>query len=248
MRTKLLSLVIIFLLAGANVFAADGDLVVSGDVGIGTASSQSSLHIAAYGGGIILQDPLHDMTDPAAAAWVTFLDKNGSQIGYFGDGGTGKVMDLAGESGYGLQFSAGGHLRMVIEPAYGNVGIGTANPSYTLHVNGEIYSSGGYAGSDIRWKKNITLLENSLGNVLKLQGVSYEWKTEEYKDKNFDEGKQIGLIAQEVEKVIPELVSTDNEGYKAVSYEKLTAVLVEAIKEQQKKIAELENRIKMLEK
>jgi len=159
-------------------------------------------------------------------------------------------------TGYGgeLQFATSDNFttampttRLVIA-SNGYVGIGSYNPSYRLHVIGTTYSSGGYAGSDIRWKKNIMPLEDSLGNILKLQGVNYEWKREEYKDKNFDEGKQIGLIAQEVEKVIPELVHTDNEGYKAVSYEKLTAVLIEAIKEQQKKIAELENRIKMLEK
>ena len=137
----------------------------------------------------------------------------------------------------------------------GNVGIGTVSPSYTLHVNGSAYSTGGWAGSDIKWKKNINPIDNALGSVMKLHGVSYEWKVDEYKEMNFDKDKHIGLIAQEVEKVIPELVKTDAEGYKAVSYEKLTAVLVEALKEQQKEIEqykskqkELENRISRLEK
>ena len=57
----------------------------------------------------------------------------------------------------------------------------------------------------------------------------------------------MGLIAQEVEKVIPELVRTDKEGYKAVSYEKLTAVLVEAVKEQQKQNDQLKARVGALE-
>ena len=64
---------------------------------------------------------------------------------------------------------------------------------------------------------------------------------------HFEEGRQIGLIAQEVEAVFPELVKTDSQGYKAVSYEKLTAVLVEAMKEQQAKISELGAKIKRLE-
>jgi len=64
-----------------------------------------------------------------------------------------------------------------------------------------------------------------------LQGVSYEWKTEEYPDFGLTEGKQIGLVAQDVEQVLPELVSEDKDGYKSVSYTKLTAVLVEAVKE-----------------
>jgi len=88
-----------------------------------------------------------------------------------------------------------------------------------------------YSSSDKRWKKNIKPLESSLDKISNLKGVSYEWKTDEYPDVGMTEGKQIGLIAQEVEEVLPELVSEDKDGYKAVSYTKLTAVLVEAVKE-----------------
>jgi len=88
-----------------------------------------------------------------------------------------------------------------------------------------------YSSSDRRWKKNIESLESSLDKVSNLQGVSYEWKTDEYHDFGLMEGKQIGLVAQDVEQVLPELVSEGKDGYKAVSYTKLTAVLVEAVKE-----------------
>ncbi len=88
-----------------------------------------------------------------------------------------------------------------------------------------------YSSSDQRWKKNIQPLESSLDKVSNLQGVSYEWKIDEYPDVGMMEGKQIGLVAQDVEQVLPELVSEDKDGYKAVSYTKLTAVLVEAVKE-----------------
>jgi len=88
-----------------------------------------------------------------------------------------------------------------------------------------------YSSSDGRWKKNMKPLESSLEKVSHLQGMSYEWKTDEYPDFGLTEGKQIGLIAQDVEKELPELVSEDKDGYKAVSYTKLTAVLVEAVKE-----------------
>ena len=87
------------------------------------------------------------------------------------------------------------------------------------------------SSSDGRWKKNIRPLESSLDKISNLQGVSYEWKVDEYPDFGLMEGKQIGLVAQDVEKEIPELVSEDKDGYKAVSYTKLTAVLVEAVKE-----------------
>ncbi|MDM8559105.1 tail fiber domain-containing protein [Candidatus Parabeggiatoa sp. HSG14] len=88
-----------------------------------------------------------------------------------------------------------------------------------------------YHVSDERWKKAITPLENSLEKVSKLRGVTYKWNTEDYPDMNFDDKTHLGFIAQEVEPVIPELVSTDDEGYKSVSYENVTAVLVEAVKE-----------------
>jgi hypothetical protein len=65
-----------------------------------------------------------------------------------------------------------------------------------------------------------------LAKVAQLRGVSFEWK-----DKAQDAGTQVGMIAQEVETVLPELVSTDSEGYKSLAYDKMTAVLIEAIKE-----------------
>ena len=114
----------------------------------------------------------------------------------------------------------------------GKIGIGTSEPNYKLHVNGSAYcTSGTWASSDIRYKKNITPIQTPLQKVTQLKGVNYEWKTEEYPEKNFSSGKQIGMIAQDVEKVIPEIVHTDNEGMKSISYDKITAVLVEAIKE-----------------
>jgi len=98
-------------------------------------------------------------------------------------------------------------------------------------IYGGFRSIASYSSSDKRWKKNIKPLESSLKKISSLQGVSYEWKTDEYPDVGMTEGKQIGLVAQDVEKEIPELVSEDKDGYKAVSYTKLTAVLVEAVKE-----------------
>jgi len=120
------------------------------------------------------------------------------------------------------------------------VGIATSSVgTYKLYVNGTAYSTGGWSGSDFRWKKNILPLNNLLSGIQQLIPVSYEWRRDEYPEINFDEGRQFGLIAQEVEKVFPELVRTDDNDYKAVSYEKLTVVLLEAIKEQQTQINEL---------
>lgn len=132
-----------------------------------------------------------------------------------------------------------------VDETTGNVGIRTTTPgSYKLYVNGGMYASSYSSGSDKRWKKNIKPISNALSLVEKLQGVRFEWRTEEFKDKNFEKGGQVGLIAQDVEPVIPEIVKTDKDGYKAIAYEKLTAILVEAIKEQNQKIKELEAKIK----
>ena len=118
------------------------------------------------------------------------------------------------------------------------VSIGTVNSpgTYSLYVAGNAYTTGTWGGSDIRWKKDIGNLENNLDKIMLLKGVSFRWRTEEFPDAGFDEGEQIGLIAQDVEKVFPELVRTDQNGYKAVAYDKLSAILIEAVKEQESKI------------
>ncbi|MDQ3016806.1 MAG: tail fiber domain-containing protein, partial [Bacteroidota bacterium] len=86
---------------------------------------------------------------------------------------------------------------------------------------------------------NIRPLTNSLSNVLALQGIYYNWKKESFPEKQFDDKGQIGFAAQELEKIFPEMVHTDAEGYKTVDYSKMAPVLVEAIKEQQTQIAYL---------
>jgi len=130
----------------------------------------------------------------------------------------------------------------------GSLGLGNYDPLYKLYVAGNAYATGNFiSGSDRRWKRNIAPLEGSLGKVLQLQGVSYEWRKDEFKDMNFSDGLQIGLIAQEVEAVLPELVNTGDDGYKAVAYDKFTAVLIEAVKELKAEKDALERRVAALE-
>jgi hypothetical protein len=96
--------------------------------------------------------------------------------------------------------------------------------------------------SDIRLKENITPLNNSLAKVLSLTGVNFYWKP----GVNPDRSKQIGFIAQDVEKVVPELVMTDAKGIKSVEYSNMTPLLVEAIKDQQKQIDDLKTEVEAL--
>jgi hypothetical protein len=128
--------------------------------------------------------------------------------------------------------------------------VGDTQNRFTVNRGGNAVLAGRFQSnainetSDIRFKKNINNIENSLEKVLKMQGVTYNWKTEEYPDKGFSRETEIGVIAQEVEKVFPELVNTDDEGYKSVQYSHIVPVLIEAIKEQQKIIENQKNSIK----
>ena len=88
--------------------------------------------------------------------------------------------------------------------------------------------------SDVNKKENITRIDNALVITQQLEGVRFDWKdTHE---------PSLGLIAQEVEKILPELVETSDDGTKSVSYGNIIGVLIEAIKEQQKQIDELKRR------
>jgi hypothetical protein len=118
----------------------------------------------------------------------------------------------------------------------GNVGIGTETPAYLLDVAGTIRGTN-VAPSDARLKTNVRTIEHALDDLERLRGVRFDWKK--------DGAHSIGVIAQEVEKVYPELVSTAD--YKAVDYAKLTAVLIEAVKELRHQNETLEVRLSRLE-
>jgi hypothetical protein len=103
-----------------------------------------------------------------------------------------------------------------------------------------------YSSSDIRFKENIKPIENSLEKISKISGNTYDWK-EENKIEHGYEGNDVGVIAQEIEAVLPQLVQTRENGYKAVKYDKLVALLIEGIKEQQLQINDLKSKIEILE-
>ena len=116
----------------------------------------------------------------------------------------------------------------------GNLGIGTATPSAKLEVNGTITET-----SMREAKTNIENMGSMLPTVLQMQGVKYDWKDESYGGKD-----NLGFIAEDMKEILPEVVSCSKEGKpQGIQYTKLTAVLVEAIKEQQKQIDELKAKI-----
>ena len=95
--------------------------------------------------------------------------------------------------------------------------------------------------SDERLKKDIKPMESTLDKLLKLKPVEFYWKKDAYPEKKFNDKKQLGLIAQEVEKIYPELVNTNEDGYKTIDYAKFTSVLIKAIQELNERITKLEN-------
>jgi hypothetical protein len=114
-----------------------------------------------------------------------------------------------------------------------SVSIGKSSaPQYALDVNGVVRATNDViAFSDVRVKENIETIPDALKKALSLRGVNF--------NKIGDDRKSVGVIAQEVEEVLPEAVHTSEDGMKSVAYGNMVGLLIEAIKEQQKQIDEL---------
>jgi hypothetical protein len=132
----------------------------------------------------------------------------------------------------------------------GFVGLGVTSPTNTstdkfevtgdMFLNGSgVYSGSAWAFSDNRFKKDIIRIEGALAKVKALNGNIYSYRTDEFKNLNFSEFRTSGLIAQEVQKVLPEAVKQMANGYLAVNYDGIIPLLIEAIKEQDEKIEKI---------
>jgi uncharacterized protein YlzI (FlbEa/FlbD family) len=257
------------LLSGTTVFAANGNLYVAGNLGLDTqtpsnilqvgASTNTGIDIGQPGDGMNTNIPLGGEAGQYDLRFYGYRDVAPNQIGskisairiniWQPNSAMLQGMDLAfytTNSGgiFTGNFQDNSIERMRINNA-GNVGIGTATPAYTLDVNGTIRGSN-VSPSDARFKKNLLPITTPLDKVLGMNGHSYEWKTDEYKDKNFPNGRHFGVIAQEIEKILPEVVNTDAKGEKSVAYTEIIPVLIEAIKEQQKRIDLLEKKLSQM--
>jgi hypothetical protein len=162
----------------------------------------------------------------------------GSARALVGDPFTGSSTDLAIRCDNNLIFSIGATEAARITNTR-NVGVGTTNPTQRLQVQGNAIITGsvtatGYiTASDINLKTNIKNIEKPINKLLGINGVTFDWKE--------NNERSMGVIAQEVEEVIPELV-TENDN-KAVNYNGLIALLIECVKEQQKEIDDLKNKL-----
>ncbi len=126
-----------------------------------------------------------------------------------------------------------------------STGVGLVTILGSLEASGTV-SGNVTSPSDRRLKTNITPLEKSLDKVMKLNGVTFNWDKSVKRNANASTALQYGFIAQEIEKVIPELVSEDSDGYKTVNYIGVIPVLTQAMQEQQKEIEQLKDENKKL--
>ena len=126
-----------------------------------------------------------------------------------------------------------------------SIGVGLTNPNAALHVNGKILATDdiqSFYSSDRRFKDNIRIIENPLESLDRLNGYRFTWNDELSHIHSY-KGEDIGVIAQEVEDVLPEIVSTRINGYKGVKYEKIIPLLIECIKELKSEIDILKSKI-----
>jgi hypothetical protein len=226
---------------GFSGYFSGGKFYISGRTGIGTNSPAAGLHVKGTGfpdSFIYIQSNLNN------DAGIRIYQGDLAQWHIFNNFSAG-----------GLQiYNSETTTAIFAKQTNSYVGIRNTDPTQALDVNGNArfraIASGAYAGvvnrmsdgtlttatSDIRLKENIHTLQGGLNKVLQLRGVSFTWINHpEY-------GQRIGFIAQEFEKVIPELVfSNETDGFKGINYAEVSAVLVEAIKEQQAQIDRLQN-------
>jgi hypothetical protein len=218
-----------------SVFALKGNA----QTGIGTTAPVNKLDIFA-----VKADPAN--TGTTANGNLRLGATVGTHVLDFGlsSSSTFSWLQARDKAGYNTYYN------LVLNPNGGNVGIGTTAPTTKLYVNGDITANSIAGTSDIRFKTNIRSVENALDKVKALRGVYFNWNQKAFPEKEFGAEDELGFIAQEVEKVVPEIVSKDKtkEEYRSVKYDKLVALLVEAIKEQQKQIDSLSIQVKKLKR
>ena len=239
---------------GANAYSHpnhSGDATSSGDGAITMAAAQTNISS-------ILNTSLKVGRANASASDHEYIDfGNDTRITLSVDGGEARWNGSAFIPGSNNDKDLGSvtkkwrHLHMGGSGSFDShlmahcLGIGTS-PSGT---EGEIRATNditAYYSSDIRLKENIKPLEGTLEKIDSIRGVTYDWKElteEERKTVHSHTGSDIGVIAQEVEEVFPDLVEDRPHGYKAVNYEKLSAVLLSAVKELKQEVEDLKKKI-----
>src|SRR3954452_18771730 len=234
-------------------------VTAEGNVGIGTPDPRERLNVVSRtvltGEGILTAANPDRTGDAVAISGI--VGSTGAQAGTGGPVGVLGLVDSEAEnSGKAIVGFTADYSRHYAGFFYGrgwfggNVGIGfgASNPAFPLDVAGAAHASSFPTSSDARLKTDVEQLSGVLPKLDKVRGVSFEWN-ELYDSLGRSTGhREIGVIAQEVEEVFPELVTTwGDDDYKAVDYGRLTGVLIEAIKELSQENRTLKARLDALE-
>ncbi len=177
-------------------------------------------------------------------AHILFFSFNSNTVGIFENSGSAYVNIVSGTSNTGeLWFSDSleGRGRVRYDHSIDELELWVSNGKKAdLDGSGNLTITGNLSqNSDAVLKENVEDIDGALEKVKQLRGVEFNMIG--------NDRKELGVIAQEVEKVLPELV-TEKEGIRSVAYGNITAVLIEAIKEQQTQIDELKNQVELLRK
>jgi hypothetical protein len=214
-----------------------------GNVGIGTSAPTNTLTVGNATGTIPGELTLNPTTASFEGGQINFKKSlTGSTVDW--------IIDQYGStaSDARLRIFNTSDLNGLIIKENGFIGMGNTSPSVRLQVSGDIIANSIAGSSDLRYKTNVRSISSPLEKVKSLRGVYFNWDQKSFPNKDFSDKTELGFIAQEVEKVLPEVVSKDNspEEYRSVKYDKVVALLVEAIKEQQKQIDSLKSQVKKL--
>ncbi|TMW58446.1 hypothetical protein Poli38472_010005 [Pythium oligandrum] len=120
----------------------------------------------------------------------------------------------------------------------------------SIMVDGQVMGSGAYVdASDARFKTNVTEIvgNTAIETIQALQGVEYSYRFDEFPDKRFNTRREIGFLAQDIERVLPQVIEEDNDGFKYVAYARVVPVVVEALKAERNKRLKLENDVEKLQ-
>lgn len=211
--------------------SGDADIGQTTRTGTGVSTGDVNLQVGYNRTGSGASKILLYSTAGASATGYVTIEKNSGNNGNLtiADNGTGTFYLKKDNTAGTMRFQTGGANDRITILANGRVGIGTISPGTLLEVNGAVKASSYNSTSSLKYKTNITPLEKPLSIVKKLNSVRFNWR---------DTGKSdIGLIAEEVDKVLPEFVlKNDKNEPEAIDYSKLTAVLIGAINEIQNKI------------
>lgn len=215
---------------------SNGVTGATGPVGCTTANAVLKSDGTAAVCGIITDNGTNVGISQTSPAYK--LDVNGTIHAtslVIGSGANAWTIDVGTTSG-----GAGGPWPNTLRFFYGGTNqVSFDNGGRRVWQQGGDWSNSAWWSSDKRLKKDIRPLSSALDKVLSLNGISYSWNKDSLPDDKFTDRREVGFLAQEVEKVMPELVATQANGFKGVAYHQLTSYLVEAIKEQQQKITAL---------